>query len=1117
MQASRRFVLLIAVVVVVANAHAWDFDDEVYMCTTCGMSFPEMQSAGITLVSHVTYTREWMEQAARYGIRGLPYISLYKVYDATAEGADKAHPFWNAVDIAEHPEWVYIGADGKRQRPFGNEFYPKQWWQSCTNTAGMADAYVEGVQGVLDCGAGGVFVDNVLPAVTCYGPKFGIHEHLYPDKDNIYSFKVALGRVGEALKARGPKTAMVINVGGWEPWVGFGDCMMLESFIYNVDVRPGPGGWVGDEIVRVKQWPQILAALDAISGYVDSGGNAVTLEYLPEDPEPAFYTYACAKLGNLHWAPFGRTCGDVARRLYRCHMQSASGPMLEQEGVYYRHYPEGLVAVNPTDADVSIRLPAPPGCEDLVDVLTASRVDARSGAMRARIPADAGRVYMRPTPFATGCLRESDVALRAALERSCRPDGQREPTLSAAHDAATEALDAVDRGAPDAPAVIAELLRCLDAARPGDDTGVGAQLASGPDITPAEAMSLLDASSNAPETVASEVGEDAVTLGNASGQWQLCGRDGTIANGPLGLNTGVSVASLHAEHGWLNPGPITRVETLEDGPARKSVRITAPLVGSKTQQVIHGLELVVTAEVRAADPALHVSAAVRNAGDEALPVYANWVTQGAGAYRSMRGAAAVTADDYVQFGSTGWTYVSPTSTGGQGLLLVTDHPQSVSRWGVHMYSEPRSGPLAPGQERCFSFAVAVVADSWAASPDSRAAFVRAWVNASDAWRALVGQQACLRLRGVPVAGGAAVVEATGRDAAIVATFVTDACGEETSDAHAEVAGARATISLQPAMQPSQMRLGAVYRVSSAHGAVPVLEQAFVNARPSVSLASGTARWSGHEGEAGVVITNLTGSPVECELTVAAPDGYAGPEPRVLQLAARQTRTLPVRIHSQTPCPAPVGVFAHLGFPQAPDGGAQSVPLEFLPHLRCPRALAAPAIDGALDDAMWANAAATAPFGLIADSSPPREPTRAMVAHDDAYLYVAFRCNDSQMDKVVANTQPGPESNRAVHGDDSVEFFLQPGGDQPYIQFAANSLGAWRTSTPAKWDVAARRGTDEWTVEMRIDIASIAAEAKGAWRVNFCRMQQRMHEASAWSPTGKGFHVPERFGILSFED
>jgi len=72
----------------ITSAHAWDFRDEVYTCGQQGMSLAELQSAGVTLVSHCPYTREWMAEAARYGIRGMPYISLYKVYDASAPGAE---------------------------------------------------------------------------------------------------------------------------------------------------------------------------------------------------------------------------------------------------------------------------------------------------------------------------------------------------------------------------------------------------------------------------------------------------------------------------------------------------------------------------------------------------------------------------------------------------------------------------------------------------------------------------------------------------------------------------------------------------------------------------------------------------------------------------------------------------------------------------------------------------------------------------------------------------------------------------------------------------------------------------------------------------------------------
>ena len=69
------------------TTRAWDFRDEVYACTTQKMTLAELGSAGITLVSHCPYNREWMEEASRYGIRGLPYISLYKVYDTSAPGA----------------------------------------------------------------------------------------------------------------------------------------------------------------------------------------------------------------------------------------------------------------------------------------------------------------------------------------------------------------------------------------------------------------------------------------------------------------------------------------------------------------------------------------------------------------------------------------------------------------------------------------------------------------------------------------------------------------------------------------------------------------------------------------------------------------------------------------------------------------------------------------------------------------------------------------------------------------------------------------------------------------------------------------------------------------------
>ena len=117
---------------------------------------------------------------------------------------------------------------------------------------------------------------------------------------------------------------------------------------------------------------------------------------------------------------------------------------------------------------------------------------------------------------------------------------------------------------------------------------------------------------------------------------------------------------------------------------------------------------------------------------------------------------------------------------------------------------------------------------------------------------------------------------------------------------------------------------------------------------------------------------------------------------------------------------------------------------------------------------------------------------------------------------MVSPNPGV-SNRAVHSDDSVEVFLSPTCDRSYVQLAANSRGAQKMSKPVKWDAAAAAGGNVWTVEIRIDFASLARAPKAGdrWAANFCRVQQRLKEASAWSPTDRSFHQPERFGILVF--
>jgi hypothetical protein len=127
-------------------------------------------------------------------------------------------------------------------------------------------------------------------------------------------------------------------------------------------------------------------------------------------------------------------------------------------------------------------------------------------------------------------------------------------------------------------------------------------------------------------------------------------------------------------------------------------------------------------------------------------------------------------------------------------------------------------------------------------------------------------------------------------------------------------------------------------------------------------------------------------------------------------------------------------------------------------------------------------------------------------------------------------------------EDVFEVFLAP-GDEParlYFELEVNPLGALfdaRVASPdlrratacvdSSWTCpgfAARvtRGPARWSASLRIPLAElVSGSAPRVWRANFYRIDRgAVDEFSAWSPTfadPPDFHVPERFGILRFED
>ena len=187
----------------------------------------------------------------------------------------------------------------------------------------------------------------------------------------------------------------------------------------------------------------------------------------------------------------------------------------------------------------------------------------------------------------------------------------------------------------------------------------------------------------------------------------------------------------------------------------------------------------------------------------------------------------------------------------------------------------------------------------------------------------------------------------------------------------------------------------------------------------------------------------------------------------------------------------------------------------------------PAIDGKLDDEFWTTATALAPFGPPADTEKKlTAETTAKVSYDDKALYVAVRCQEPDLKKMVVSG--AQHDDAGIWMGDDVEFFFGTGGNTlPFTHFMVNPAGvAWDalhtpetdvTYSPA-WQRAAVQGDGEWTVEAAFPWEALKMKAPAAGtvlRVNLCRQRSGAHELAAWTPMAGGFLEHDLFGHWTF--
>ena len=169
----------------------------------------------------------------------------------------------------------------------------------------------------------------------------------------------------------------------------------------------------------------------------------------------------------------------------------------------------------------------------------------------------------------------------------------------------------------------------------------------------------------------------------------------------------------------------------------------------------------------------------------------------------------------------------------------------------------------------------------------------------------------------------------------------------------------------------------------------------------------------------------------------------------------------------------------------------------------------PQIDGVLDDNVWQHAPSGR--GLVqlepARGHPATEDTEFRIAYDVHNLYVAFRCYDSEPEKIVNRmTRRGD-----IYASDVVSFFLDPHHDhRTGYKFATNPAGVQNDNYRYEDTRRDRNWKGIWWVESSIDELGWCAEFKipfsnfrftdkptQIWGFDIERINRRKSEVTVW--------------------
>ncbi len=170
---------------------------------------------------------------------------------------------------------------------------------------------------------------------------------------------------------------------------------------------------------------------------------------------------------------------------------------------------------------------------------------------------------------------------------------------------------------------------------------------------------------------------------------------------------------------------------------------------------------------------------------------------------------------------------------------------------------------------------------------------------------------------------------------------------------------------------------------------------------------------------------------------------------------------------------------------------------------------APKIDGVLDDVSWDSAEWE---GGFIESSPdentePSEQTKFKILYDQKYLYVAYRCFDSEPEKIEKrlSRRDGFAGDRitivldSYHDKRTAFSFTITAAGVKGDEFVSENGNNWDASWNPIWYGDAAIDADGWTAEMKIPLSQLkfGNSKEQLWGLQITRLFFRKDERSVW--------------------